>query len=231
MSTNIIGTCPASEPCPNTLLHQLHLRATLTAPNRVCPWGWGLCTRPPGARYAGPVHAESAEIQLVSLAQLSEQRQVQTVPHTCRLPIAQPSLAGHAAAKAQLLRQFLPWDARTQYEDDAVERLLVAQAGPPALGGRRHDRQQWRQLFVQRCADFLVPVSTHALPNAQRGLRDDTVLLAALRARAFALTSLGATSGTAAAHGVVPDRPARIQSGSQSMHIGSNPKRSDRDWK
>jgi len=124
--------------------------------------GLGPVYEPPGARYAGPVHAEAAEVQFVGLAQLIEQRQMQTVPHNCRLPIAQPPPAGHAAAKAQLLRQFLPRDARTQYEDDAVECLLVAQPGPPALGQRCHHRQQWRELFIQRRADFLVLVSSHA---------------------------------------------------------------------
>lgn len=85
-------------------------------------------------------------------------------------------------AKHQLLRQVLPWDARTQYEDDAVECLLVAQTGPPALGRRCHHRQQWRELFIQRRADFLVLVSSHAQPNAERRSADDTVLLAALNA-------------------------------------------------
>ncbi len=67
-----------------------------------------------------------------------------------------------------------------EYEDDAVECLLVAQAGSPALGRRCHHRQQRRQLFVQSCTDFLVLVSSHAPPSAERRSADDTVLLAAL---------------------------------------------------
>lgn len=105
---------------------------------------------------------------------------MQRVPHTGCLPIAQSPPARHATAKAQLLRQLLPGDARAQHEQDAVERHLIAHPRTSALGRGRKCRQQRFDLLEQWRADFFVLVSTHSSPNAHHALGDDTVLLAAL---------------------------------------------------
>ena len=69
--------------------------------------GLGSVYSPPGgAEYAGSEHAESDEVQLLDLRSASSSfRQVKLVPHTCCVPIAQSPPAGHAAVKAQFLRQ------------------------------------------------------------------------------------------------------------------------------
>ena len=58
---------------------------------------------PPGAGNAGSIYKGTAEVQLVSVAQLRQQRHVQAVPYACTLPVAQPPPARHAAAKARFL--------------------------------------------------------------------------------------------------------------------------------
>lgn len=79
---------------------------------------------PPGAGQAGPVHAGSTEIELVSAAQQGG------------LPVAQPPPAGHAAAESQRLGEFFPGDTGAQYEDDTVQGQLVAQARSASLERR-----------------------------------------------------------------------------------------------
>ncbi len=89
---------------------------------------------PPGAGHAGPIHAGAAEVKLVSTAQFSQQRQMQTVPHTGGLPVTKSSPAGHAAAKAQFLGQVLPGRARAQHEQDAIQGPFITQSWPASLG-------------------------------------------------------------------------------------------------
>jgi hypothetical protein len=60
-----------------------------------------------------------------------------------RLPIAQPSPAGHAGAAAHGLGQARPGDAGAEHEDDALERLAVVERRPASL-------QAWRSLGKQR---------------------------------------------------------------------------------
>lgn len=135
---------------------------------------------PPGAGHAGPIHAGAAEIQLVRTAQFGQQRQMQTVPYAGGLPVTQPPPAGHAAAKAQFLGQVLPRRARAQHEQDAILGPLITQSRPAALWRRLHGRQQPLKPFVQRRADFFVPVFSHAVSIALRAPSDDRLLLAAL---------------------------------------------------
>lgn len=59
---------------------------------------------------------------------------MQVMPYTCRLPIAQPSSACHAAAKAQRLGKSFPGDTCAPYEEDAVERLLLLKRDPRPCG-------------------------------------------------------------------------------------------------
>lgn len=105
-------------------------------------WGWGPCAGPLGAGHAGPIDARATEVKTPCAPQLSQQRQMQLVPHACGLPLAQPAPARHAAAKAQFLRQILPSNACAQHEEDAVERKLVIQAGTSSLRRGLHYRQQ-----------------------------------------------------------------------------------------
>ena len=61
-----------------------------------------------------------------------------------RLPVTQPSPAGHAAATAQFLGQDFPWDAALEHEDDprqagAIRDTRTATLGPGWL--------RWQQRF------------------------------------------------------------------------------------
>lgn len=91
---------------------------------------------PPGAGNAGPIDTDPLEVELVGVAQFAQQLQVQCVPYTGALPVAQPPPAGHAAAVAQFMGQLFPGDAGAQHEEDAVEGRLIAQPGPAPLGER-----------------------------------------------------------------------------------------------
>lgn len=58
---------------------------------------------PRGARYRRAVDARPPPVDLVMLAQTLEQRQMQSLPNTVSLPVAQAAPACHTAAKAQFL--------------------------------------------------------------------------------------------------------------------------------
>ena len=65
--------------------------------------------------------------QLVERVQLGEQQLVQPLPHSGLLPGAKPPPSGHAAAKAELLRQMLPADPGVQHEQDPLLHLPVVE--------------------------------------------------------------------------------------------------------
>lgn len=66
--------------------------------------GFGpVCLLAPGARYRRAVDARPPPVDLVMLAQTLEQRQMQSLPNTVSLPVAQAAPACHTAAKAQFL--------------------------------------------------------------------------------------------------------------------------------
>lgn len=99
----------ASTNCSNTSESCLLAAVTqdITGMRRASVTMWRLLPSFPRSAGLGPacapLHAESAEVQPVALAQFVEQLQGQLVPHACRLPIAQSPPACHAAAKAQFL--------------------------------------------------------------------------------------------------------------------------------
>ncbi len=95
--------------------------------------GLGPVYGPPGGWARWPIHADSAEVELVRVAQLGQQQQMQPMPHTSSLPVAQSPPARHAAAKAQFLGKLFPGDAGAQHEKNAVESLLIAQSRPSPL--------------------------------------------------------------------------------------------------
>ena len=67
---------------------------------------------------------------------------MQRLPHAGRLPVAQPTPAGGAAAKAQLLRQQPPRGTRPEDEDDSAEHGPVGDTGAATLGLRWFSRQE-----------------------------------------------------------------------------------------
>src|SRR5438477_7653091 len=70
---------------------------------------------------------------------------MQSVPDPGRLPVAQPSPAGHAAAAAQFQRQHAPGDAALEHEQDAGQRGTGWHPGPAAFRiGRWIRWQEWR---------------------------------------------------------------------------------------
>jgi hypothetical protein len=59
---------------------------------------------------------------------------MQPFPHTCLLPLLEPTPAAHPRAAAHLLGQHLPGYATLEHEDDAGEGGPVVDARPTALG-------------------------------------------------------------------------------------------------
>lgn len=90
--------------------------------------GLGLVCEPPGNWTRWPVRANPTEVQPTGTPQLSLQQQMKLMPHACCLPLAQATPAGHAAAKAQFLRQIHLGRISAQRERDAVERQFIAQS-------------------------------------------------------------------------------------------------------
>ncbi len=148
--------------------------------------GWARFPAHPGAGDAGSIEAGTLPIDLVVLTQPAQQRQVQSMPYTGRLPISQTSPARHATAEAQLLREVFPRDAGLQHIQDAVERSSVIDRAPPSALGRGCEfRNQRFQCHPQFIADF---ASCHAADDTTsaascRGCVSDSNSPAALRIR------------------------------------------------
>jgi hypothetical protein len=73
------------------------------------------------------------------LLQPSQQRLMQPVPLTCRLPVAEPTPAGHAGSAARLSRRHLSRDAGLE---DTDEGGAIGDAEATALGCGRLRREQ-----------------------------------------------------------------------------------------
>lgn len=87
--------------------------------------------------------------------QPAQQRQVQSMPYTGRLPISQTSPARHDTAEAQLLRAVFPRDAGLQHIQDAVERSSVIDRAPASALGRGGEFRDLRfRRHPQLVADF-----------------------------------------------------------------------------
>lgn len=72
--------------------------------------------------------AARQEVQQVCGPQLGQQQLVQALPDSGRVPVPQPSPAGHPRAEAQLLGQKLPADPGVQHEQDPAQRLATIQS-------------------------------------------------------------------------------------------------------
>lgn len=87
----------------------------------------------PWAGYASGVNAGAAPVNLIVLAQLGQQSQMQTIPDALRLPVPESSPAGHPAAKAQFFWQVFPRNAGGENEQNAIERGKIIDPWSPAL--------------------------------------------------------------------------------------------------
>lgn len=83
--------------------------------------------------YASGVNAGPAPVNLIVLAQLGQQGQMQTIPDALRLPVPESSPAGHPAAKAQFFWQVFPRNAGGENEQNAIERGKIIDPWSPAL--------------------------------------------------------------------------------------------------
>ena len=100
----------------------------------------------------GAVDRRPAPIELVRRGQPLEERPVQIAQHARRMPVPQPTPAGHARTAEALARQHRPRNARAQHEHDALERPSVVAARTPALRLRRLRGQQRRDRRPQLVA-------------------------------------------------------------------------------
>jgi hypothetical protein len=78
---------------------------------------------------------------------------MQRRPHPGRLPVAEPSPAGHAGTAAHLLGQPRPRDAGVEHEGDALQRLAVVERRAAALRARRSFGEQGRHQCPERVRD------------------------------------------------------------------------------
>lgn len=104
-------------------LRVLH-RALLQTPSNCAGLrlGSALSVRLPGAGHACAIDAHTTPVDSVLPTQPCEHGFMQPGPFTVVLPFPQSSPAGHAAAEAHLVRQFLPRYACEQHEQNAIRR-------------------------------------------------------------------------------------------------------------
>ena len=67
---------------------------------------------------------------------------MQPAPDAGRVPVAQPTPAGHATAALHLLGQPFPGNAGAEHEDDPGQCIPVRDPGPAAVRVRRRRREQ-----------------------------------------------------------------------------------------
>ncbi len=65
------------------------------------------------------------------------------LPHPGLVPLLEAPPAGHAAAAAHLLGEYLPGNSRLEHEQNARKSGAIVHARAPTLGFRRMLRQEW----------------------------------------------------------------------------------------
>ena len=71
-----------------------------------------------------------------------EYREMDEIPHTGQLPIAQASPARHPRTAAQFLRQHLPLDSAAEDKENASQTRTIRNARPSAFGSMGWNRQE-----------------------------------------------------------------------------------------
>ena len=126
--------------------------------------------RPPFGPDAQAVDAGAAPVDGRLVAQPVQQPRVQLLPDAGRLPVAEPSPAGRAAAAAELLRQQPPGASCAQDEDDTAKGSPVGDARSTALGLGRLLRQQRGDGFPEVLRDKRVGHSGDEVCHAPPGI-------------------------------------------------------------
>ena len=131
--------------------------------------GFGPVSSPPFGRERGAVERAAAEVDRVRPAEPVQQRAAEPFEDPGRLPVAQPSPAGHTRTGAHSLGQARPGDAGAEHEDDALERLAVVQRRPAAPRARRSGGEQGRDQRPQRIGDERFSHPPRLTATASRG--------------------------------------------------------------
>ncbi|MES1937147.1 cytochrome o ubiquinol oxidase subunit III [Salinisphaera hydrothermalis C27AD] len=104
--------------------------------------GWDRWPIPLFSRQAGAVDASAGPVQPISLMQLLQQHLVQPIPDPRLLPVPESTPARHTRAAAHLLGQYVPRNARAQYEQNAGQRCPIGNRRATAARAHFRLRQQ-----------------------------------------------------------------------------------------
>ena len=95
---------------------------------------------PRGLATLGGVNAGPAPVNLIVLAQLGQQSQMQTIPDALRLPVPGVFASRSSRCQSPVLWQVFPRNAGGENEQNAIERGKIIDPWSPALlqNGRWH---------------------------------------------------------------------------------------------
>src|SRR5262245_56499586 len=96
------------------------------------------------------VNNRSGPIDVAFAGEPIQEREVQQIPDSFRLPVAQTSPACHARTTAQFLRQHLPWYSAAQHEEDTGQAGAIRHTRASAARPRWWKRQKRFEKFPQR---------------------------------------------------------------------------------
>lgn len=116
------------------------LRARSPAIGRVRPRRFAAADR---TNTAG-IRGRTRPVDFIRVGEFGQQNLPQLIPHARRLPIAQATPAGHAAAAVHFLRQILPGNSRAKNEQNTRESGSVVDGRATALRARRMVLRQER---------------------------------------------------------------------------------------
>jgi hypothetical protein len=122
------------------------------------------CVRPPSR---GSTHGRGRATR--ACVQPVEQDSIQRRPHPGRLPVAEPSPAGHAGIVAHLLGQPRPRDAGVEHEGNALQRLAIVERRAAALRARRSFGEQGRHQCPERVGDQMFGYPPRLPPHIAPG--------------------------------------------------------------
>src|SRR5947208_5845591 len=96
------------------------------------------------------VHHRSRPIDLIVSSEPIQQREVNEIPHTRSLPIAEAAPTRHSRPAPEFLREHVPGNAAPEDKQNAGETRAIGDARPPAFRPRRWSWQERFNKIPQR---------------------------------------------------------------------------------
>src|SRR5215470_858304 len=101
-------------------------------------------TAPKNCSYRTAIDHRTRPVDLAITGKPIQQCEMNQIPNSFLLPVAQPAPAAHAGAATQFLRQHPPGNTAAEHEYDARKASPVCQARSPTL---RLGRRNWQKRF------------------------------------------------------------------------------------